>query len=231
VTFIAAEIKDPKRNIGRSLFLGTLLVTAIYVATNIMYIAVLSIKEIAFAENDRVAVSAARVIFGTAGTYVIAVMIMISTFGCNNGLILAGARVYYTMAKDRLFFRQAGKLNKHDVPSWALWAQCAWTSVLCLSGRYNELLNYVIFVVLIFYILTLLGIIRLRIKRPDLERPYKAIGYPLLIIVYCVLATTICVGLFVFQAKQTWPGAIIVLLGIPLYYVAVANRKNEVIEE
>jgi basic amino acid/polyamine antiporter, APA family len=227
VTFIAAEIKNPKKNIGRSLFLGTLTVTAIYVATNIMYIAVLPIQDIAFAQNDRVAVSAARAVFGDIGTYVIAVMIMISTFGCNNGLILAGARVYYTMAKDRLFFQQAGRLNRHEVPSWALWAQCAWTSVLCLSGKYNELLNYVIFVVLIFYILTLLGIIRLRIKRPDLERPYKAIAYPYLIIVYCLLAATICIALFVYQPKQTWPGAIIVLLGIPIYYIAVAGKKEK----
>jgi len=226
VTFIAGEIKRPEKNIGMSLFLGTLIVTVIYVACNLMYVAVLPLHEIAFAENDRVAVTASQVIFGDIGTKIIAVMIMISTFGCNNGLILSGARVYYTMAKDGLFFKKVGTLNKNSVPGIALWIQCLWACILCLSGKYNELLTYVVFVVLIFYILTLIGIFLLRKNKPDLERPYKAFGYPVLPIVYCVLALTICIALFMYQPKQTWPGFIIVLSGIPLYYLAVGNKSS-----
>ncbi len=226
VTFIAGEIKNPKKNIGLSLFLGTLIVTVIYVLCNLMYLSVLSNHEIAFAPEGRPAIAASEKIFGSYGTYIIAVMIMISTFGCNNGLILAGARVYYTMAKDGLFFKKTAELNKHAVPGFGLWIQCIWTSLLCLSGTYGQLLTYVVFVVLIFYVLTLIGIIILRKKQPQLERPYKAIGYPLLIILYCIIALIICIGLFVYQPKQTWPGLVIVLLGIPLYYIAVANRSN-----
>ncbi len=219
VTFIAGEIRNPKRNIGLSLFLGTLIVTIIYVSANLMYLATLSMEEIAYAPADRVAVVAAQAIFGEVGTLVIAVMIMISTFGCNNGLILAGARVYYTMARDGLFFRKAGALNRFEVPGWGLWAQCIWTSVLCLTGRYGDLLNYVIFVVLIFYSLTILGVFVLRRKRPDAARPYKAFGYPVLPIFYVLTALTICVGLLIYQPTFTWPGLIIVLLGIPVFFI------------
>ncbi len=226
VTFIAGEIKNPKKNIGLSLVLGTLIVTVIYVLCNLMYLSVLSNHEIAFAPEGRPAIAASEKIFGSYGAYIIAVMIMVSTFGCNNGLILAGARVYYTMAKDGLFFKKTAELNKHAVPGFGLWIQCIWTSLLCLSGTYSQLLTYVVFVVLIFYVLTLIGIIILRKKQPQLERPYKAIGYPLLIILYCIIALIICIGLFVYQPKQTWPGLVIVLLGIPLYYIAVANRSN-----
>jgi APA family basic amino acid/polyamine antiporter len=227
VTFIAGEIKNPKRNIGLSLFFGTLIVTIIYVSCNLMYLAVLSNHEIAFAPEGRPAIAASEKIFGSYGAYVIAIMIMISTFGCNNGLILAGARVYYTMAKDRLFFKKTARLNKRAVPEFGLWIQCVWTSLLCLTGTYGQLLTYVVFVVLIFYVLTLIGIIILRKKQPQIERPYKAAGYPVLIILYCIIAITICVGLFVYQPKQTWPGLLIVLLGIPLYYIAVANKKAD----
>lgn len=226
VTFIAGEIRNPQKNIGRSLIFGTLIVTIIYVSANLMYLSVLNLNEIAHAQDGRVALSASLKIFGTAGATVLAVMIMISTFGCNNGLILAGARVYYTMAKDDLFFKKAGTLNKHSVPEFALWIQCAWTCILCLSGKYYELLTYVVFVVLIFYILTLLGIIVLRNKRPDIPRPYKAIAYPYLIILYCIIATSICAALFIYQPKQTWPGAVIILLGIPLYYIALRTKKS-----
>ena len=156
VTFIAGEIKNPQRNIGLSLFLGTLIVTVIYVAANLMYISVLPLDEIAFApENDRVAVAASNEIFGNAGTNIIAVMIMVSTFGCNNGLILAGARVYYTMAKDGLFFRANWTLNKNAVPDYALWIQCFVACLLCLSGKYGDLLDMISFVVVIFYMLTI----------------------------------------------------------------------------
>jgi len=218
VTFIAGEIKRPQRNIGLSLFLGTLIVTIIYVATNLMYICVMPMQAIASAENDRVGVAASQLIFGGQGTIVIAVLLMISTFGCNNGLILSGARVYYTMAKDGLFFRQAGVLNKRAVPAKALWMQCLWASLLCLSGKYGELLDYVIFVVLIFYILTIIGIFRLRKNKPDVARPYKAFGYPVLPAMYIVLASCVCLLLLIYKPKYTWPGLGIVLMGIPLYY-------------
>ncbi len=228
VTFIAGEIKRPERNIGLSLFLGTLIVTIIYVSANLMYLSVMDMQEMATAPDGRVSLAASLKIFGGVGTIVIAVMIMVSTFGCNNGLILSGARVYYTMAKDGLFFKKTAVLNKHNVPGFALWIQCLWTCLLVLSGAYYELLTYVVFVVLIFYVLTLLGIFRLRKKRPDLPRPYKAWGYPLLPILYCIIALLICGALFIYQSSQTWPGAIIVLLGIPLYYLAVANKKSKV---
>lgn len=227
VTFIAGEIKRPERNIGLSLFLGTVVVTVIYVAANLMYLSVLSLDEIATAKDGRVSLAASLKIFGNAGTIVIAVMIMVSTFGCNNGLILSGARVYYTMARDGLFFKKTGLLNKNGVPGFALWIQCLWTCLLVMSGAYYELLTYVVFVVLIFYVLTLVGIFRLRKKRPDLPRPYKAWGYPILPILYCVIALSICGSLFLYKRSETWPGALIVLLGIPLYYLAVRARKGK----
>ncbi|WP_338840958.1 APC family permease [Flavobacterium ginsenosidimutans] len=226
VTFIAGEIKNPSKNIGRSLFLGTLIVTVIYIATNMMYLSVLSINEIANAENDRVGVVASQHIFGSSGTYIIAILLMISTFGCNNGLILSGARVYHTMAKDGLFFKKLAHLNKNGVPEKALWIQCIWASVLCLSGKYNELLDYVIFVVLIFYILTIAGIFRLRKTKPDLDRPYKAIGYPILPFIYIVAALTICIMLLIYKYNSSIPGLAIVLLGIPIYYYFV-NKGNK----
>ena len=226
VTFIAGEIKNPKRNIGLSLFLGTLIVTLIYILANLMYLSVLPLNEIANAPADRVAVAASNVIFGNIGTYVIAVMIMISTFGCNNGLILAGARVYYTMAQDGLFFKKAGSLNKHAVPAWALWAQCIVAGLLCLSGRYGDLLDMVSFIVVIFYILTIIGIFILRKKRPELERPYKAFGYPVLPAIYILMGTCFCVLLIIYKPNFTWPGLIITLLGVPLYYLALRNQKT-----
>lgn len=226
VTFIAGEIKNPKRNIGLSLFLGTLIVTVIYISANLMYLSVLPLNEIANAPADRVAVAASNVIFGNIGTYVIAVMIMISTFGCNNGLILAGARVYYTMAKDGLFFKKAGTLNENAVPAWALWAQCFVAGLLCLSGRYGDLLDMVSFIVVIFYILTIIGIFILRKKRPELERPYKAFGYPVLPAIYILMGTCFCVLLIIYKPNFTWPGLIITLLGVPLYYLALRNQKT-----
>lgn len=226
VTFIAGEVKNPKKNIGMSLFLGTLIVTIVYVCANLMYTAVLPMEGIAFAPQDRVAVAASNAIFGNAGTYVIAVMIMISTFGCNNGLVLAGARVYYTMAKDRLFFKQAGTLNKHAVPEWALWAQCIVAAILCLSGRYGDLLDMVSFVVVIFYVLTIAGIFILRKKRPDAERPYKAFGYPVLPAIYILMGLAFCILLIIYKPQFTWPGLIIAALGIPIYYMAIAMNKR-----
>jgi APA family basic amino acid/polyamine antiporter len=227
VTFIAGEIKNPKKNIGFSLFLGTLIVTIIYVSANLMYLSVLPLHDIAFAKADRVAVAASNVIFGDVGTYVIALMIMISTFGCNNGLILAGARVYYTMAQDGLFFKKAGTLNKNAVPEWALWAQCIVASLLCLSGKYGDLLDMVSFIVVIFYVLTIAGIFILRKKMPDAERPYKAFGYPVLPALYMLMGVAFCVMLIIYKPSFTWPGLIITLIGIPLCYLAVSNSKKE----
>jgi APA family basic amino acid/polyamine antiporter len=228
VTFIAGEIKNPQKNIGLSLFLGTLIVTVIYVCANLMYVAVLPLHEIAHADKDRIAVAASQVIFGRSGTYIIALLIMVSTFGCNNGLILAGARVYFTMAKDKLFFHQAGSLNKNAVPQWALWAQFVVASVLCLSGKYGDLLDMISFVVVIFYVLTILGIFILRKKRPDLPRPYKAFGYPFLPLLYIIMGSSFCILLIIYKPGYTWPGLIIALLGIPLYFIANSgNRKNK----
>ena len=224
VTFIAGEIKNPQRNIGLSLFLGTLIVSVLYMATNLMYLHVLPLDGIAFPSSDRLAVSAANQIFGEAGMWLIAALIMISTFGCNNGLILAGARVYYTMAKDKLFFRQAGELNWNAVPEWALWAQCVVASILCLSGEYGNLLDMISFVVVIFYTLTIAGIFILRRKRPDMPRPYRAFGYPFLPLLYIMMGISFCTLLIIYKPTFTWPGLIITLIGIPLYFIAVARR-------
>ena len=226
VTFIAGEIRNPRKNIGLSLLLGTLTVTLIYILTNLMYLSVLPLDVLAHAEKDRVAVAASNVIFGNGGTIVIAIMIMISTFGCNNGLILAGARVYYTMAKDGLFFKKAGTLNKNAVPQWALWAQCLVAAILCLSGKYGDLLDMISFIVVIFYVLTIIGIFILRKKRPDMDRPYKAIGYPILPAVYVLMGTAFCILLIIYKPQFTWPGLIITIIGIPLYYLAVANKPK-----
>jgi basic amino acid/polyamine antiporter, APA family len=226
VTFIAGEIKNPQRNIGLSLFLGTLIVTLIYVSANIMYTAVLPLNEIAFAAKARVAVAASTSIFGSVGTDIIALMIMVSTFGCNNGLILAGARVYYTMAKDGLFFKQAGTLNKFSVPQRALWMQCILACFWCLSGTYGQLLDMISFGVVIFYMLTIIGIFILRKKRPDLPRPYKAFGYPFLPIIYLLMGATFCTLLIIYKPGYTWPGVIITLSGIPIYYYALSQKEK-----
>ncbi len=227
VTFIAGEMKNPKRNIGLSLFFGTLIVTGIYIAANLMYLNVMPLQELAFPTDDRVAVAAANKIFPAFGTTLIALLIMVSTFGCNNGLILAGARVYYTMAQDGLFFKKAGTLNKNNVPQWALWAQCLVASILCLSGKYGDLLDMISFVVVIFYVLTIAGIFILRKKMPDAERPYKAFGYPVLPFLYILMGLAFCTMLVIFKPQYTWPGLIIVLIGIPIYYIAVGKKKND----
>ena len=218
VTFIAGEIKNPQRNVGLSLFFGTLVVSVIYILVNVMYLYVIPFQEIATAKNDRVAVVASQYIFGDIGTYIIAIMIMISTFACNNGLIMAGARVYYTMAKDGLFFKKAAFLNNAGVPSWALWAQCIWASALCLTGKYGDLLDFVIIIALIFYILTIYGIFRLRKLKPDLERPYKAFAYPILPAIYIVIASAVSLSLLFTQTKTCGWGVLIMLIGIPIYY-------------
>ncbi|WP_421940163.1 APC family permease [Pedobacter sp.] len=219
VTFIAGEIKNPARNIGLSLALGTIIVTVLYILTNVMYTGVLSLHDMAYADKDRVAVSAANHIFGTVGTITIAVMIMVSTFGCNNGLIMAGARVYYSMGKDGLFFKKVAELNKNAVPGFGLWIQCIFACLWCLSGRYGDLLDMISFVVVGFYMLTIFGIFILRKKRPDAARPYKAFGYPVLPVIYILMGLAFCILLIIFKPKFTWPGLIITLAGIPVYYL------------
>ncbi|MHB8337088.1 MAG: APC family permease [Ignavibacteriaceae bacterium] len=239
ITFTAAEVKNPRRNIPLSLFLGTAIVTLLYIGANVAYILVLPLKGtpeganvvgrgIQFALSDRVATAASSMIFGAPAVVIMAVLIMISTFGCNNGLILAGARVYYAMAKDNLFFKKTGMINKNSVPGVALVVQAIWASLLCLSGTYGDLLDYVISAVLIFYILTIAGIFLLRKKRPDAERPYKAWGYPVVPALYILAASAISIDLLIFKPMYSWPGMIIVLLGIPVYFIwkRFAEKEN-----
>ena len=225
VTFIAGEIKNPKRNVGLSLFFGTFIVTIIYVLTNLMYLAVIPLDEIATAKSDRVAVVASQYTFGDMGTIIIALMIMISTFACNNGLIMAGARVYYTMAKDGLFLKKAAELNDASVPAWALWVQCIWACVLCISGKFGDLLTYATFASLLFYILTILGVFILRKKEPNADRPYKAFGYPFVPAIYIIVTSAICFTLLIYDTFNTGLGLCIVALGIPVYYF-VMNKKE-----
>jgi basic amino acid/polyamine antiporter, APA family len=228
VTFIAGEIKNPQRNIALSLFLGTLMVTVIYLLANLMYVYVMPMADIAASPKDRVGLSAASQIFGSSGgTLFIAILIMVSTFGCNNGLILSGARVYYTMAKDRLFFPQAGDLNQSGVPAWGLWVQCLWACGLCLTGRYGDLLDMITVVVLVFYMLTIFGLYRLRKTRPDADRPYKAVGYPVLPAIYIFLAGFICVCLLIYKPMYTWPGLAIVALGVPIYFLIGKGQGDD----
>lgn len=232
VTFAAAEVHSPQRNLPRALIYGTGLVCVIYLLANISYLSALPLRGvkdgatvmergIQYATQDRVASAVAETIFGAAGASIMAAAILISTFGCNNGLILSGARVYYAMARDKLFFRKAGTLNRNNVPSAALIAQSIWTSLLCLTGTYGQLLNYVIFAALIFYALTTIGLFRLRKLRPDAERPYKVVGYPVLPALYIILALAIAVILLIAdqtRAQSLW-GLVIVLLGVPVFFI------------
>lgn len=232
VTFAAAEVHNPKRNLPLALALGTGLVTVLYLLANIAYLNVLPLhgaqdgatvlaRGIAFATEDRVGTAAAEVIFGARGQALMAIAILVSTFGCNNGLILSGARVYYAMARDGLFFRKAGVLSARRVPSAGLTIQAVWASLLCLTGTYGQLLNYVIFASLVFYVFTTIGLFILRVKRPDAERPYRAIGYPFLPGLYVVLAASVAVILLI--APQTRAQALsglgIVLVGVPVFFL------------
>jgi len=220
VTFTAGEVRNPRRNLPLSLALGVGIVSALYIACNVVYLNVLPLEAIQHAAEDRVATAAAAVIMGPAAVQVMAAAIMVSTFGCANGIILAGARVYYAMARDGLFFRRAGVLDPvHHTPVFALGIQCAWAVLLTLSGSYNDLLDYVIFAVLLFYILTIAGLFVLRRTRPNLERPYRAFGYPVLPALYIGVAGLIEILLLLYKPNYTWPGLIIVLLGLPVYFV------------
>ncbi|SIQ10459.1 amino acid/polyamine/organocation transporter, APC superfamily [Chryseobacterium indoltheticum] len=227
VTFVSGEIENPKKNVVKAMILGTSAVMLLYIAVNFVYINALDRDSIAFAANDRVAVAASQNIFGSAGTVIIAVLVMVSTFGCNNGLILAGARVFQTMAKDGLFFKSAVNNNKNQVPGNALWMQGVWASILCLSGQYGNLLDMISFVIVLFYMITVFGVIYLRIKQPNLERPYKTWLYPVTPIVYLLIGTAFCVLLLIYKQQYTWPGFLIVLLGLPVYYLINRNKKAE----
>ena len=227
VTFTAGEMKNPRRNLPLSLALGVGLVSIIYIACNYVYLLVLSFEGILTAPEDRVGTAAAKAIFGDPAVQMMAGAIMVSTFGCVNGITLAGARVIYAMALDNLFFRAAAKLDPETkAPSTALWIQCLWASALTLSGSYSQLLDYVIFAVLLFYILTIVGVFVLRRTRPAMERPYKAFGYPLLPAAYIVLAGTIEALLLIHKPDYTWPGLIIVLVGIPVYFAWTKSQKE-----
>lgn len=230
ITFAAGEVKNAKRNIPLSLALGVIIVTIMYLLANLAYLNALPLRGIEngegvfergmqFATNDRLGSATIFVLFGSMASVLMATFVVISTFGCNNGLILSGARVYYAMANDNLFFSKAGKLNRYGVPGTALIVQAAWASLLCLSGTYSNLLDYVVFAVLIFYVLTIAGIFRLRKLRPEAERPYKAFGYPFVPLVYMALAVLIMIILLIYRPVYTWPGLIIVLSGIPVYYL------------
>src|SRR3954468_20364480 len=234
ITFTAGEVKNPRRNIPLSLAFGTFLVIGLYLLANVAYLAALPFSAIQNAPSDRVASETANVIFPGAGATIMAIAIMVSTFGCNNGLILSGARAYYAMARDGLFFRPVGELNKFHVPAWGLVIQGIWAGVLVLprtvkrdaagavtgyGNLYGNLLDYVISAALIFYILTILGIIVLRYKRPNPERPYKAFGYPVVPVLYIIGAAVILGVLFIYQTATTWPGLIIVITGIPVYFI------------
>jgi basic amino acid/polyamine antiporter, APA family len=220
VTFTAGEVRNPRRNLPLSLALGVAIVSALYIACNFVYLNVLPLDAIQHAPEDRVATAAVARMLGPSAVQVMAAAIMISTFGCTNGLILAGARVYYAMALDRLFFRQAGELDaRFHAPVFALVIQCIWACLLTLSGSYGDLLDYVIFAVLLFYMLTIAGIFVLRRKRPDLERPYRAFGYPVLPAMYIVVAGVIEILLLIYKPTYTFPGLGIVLLGVPVYFL------------
>ena len=240
ITFTASEVKDPRRNVPLSLAAGTGLVITLYVLANVAYLCLLPLDKIQHAPDDRVATAAIEVVFSGAGAAIMAVAIMVSTFGCNNGLILAGARVYYAMARDGLFFKAVGKLNARSVPATGLVLQCVWTCLLVLprtrshdavtglehyGNLYSTLLDYVVFAVLIFYVLTIAGLFVLRRKKPAAERPYRAFGYPVVPALYIVAASAISLVLLCYQTKTSWPGLAIVLLGVPVYFLWKARAR------
>ena len=234
ITLVAGEVRNPGRNLPLALALGCTAVIVLYLLANLAYLSVLPLDAIQHAPSDRVATAMVERVFPGYGPLLMAVTIMISTFGCINSLVLAGPRAYYAMARDGMFFRRAGELNQARVPGWSLAAQCIWTAVLILPRTYNpatrqygnlysNLLDWVISAALIFYILTTVGVFRLRRKRPDLERPYKVAGYPFVPAGYIALAAVVLCMLFAYRGPTTWPGLVIVLLGVPVY--AILKRR------
>ncbi|WP_430406617.1 APC family permease [Fluviicola sp.] len=246
VTFIAGDIRNPEKNLPRSLFLGTFIVTILYILANVAYLGLLPLhgtpfqgdfvytKEavqstgIQFASSDRVGTSAAYMLFGNVANLLMAILIMISTFGCNNGLIMAGSRLFYAMSKDGLFFKKASKLNSVGVPAWAMWIQSIWAIALCFSGSYGILIKFATFGSMVFYIVTILGLFKLRRTMPDAHRPYKAFGYPVIPFLYLVFAVVICVSLTLFTFWDTFGSILLILAGIPIYYLAF-KPKNKVV--
>ncbi len=224
ITFTAGEVRNPQKNLPMSLLLGTGTVILLYLLANVSYLSVLSIGQIQTAENDRVATLMMETILGNNGKYFIAAMIMVSTFGCLNGCIFTAARVYYAMAKDGMFLKSAAKLNKNNVPANAITMQCIWSCLLCFSGTYNDLLQYIMFAVMLFYILTISGLFVLRVKRPDMERPYKAFGYPYVPAIYIILATLVALNMLIFQREASLYGLMIILIGLPIYFF-VSRKK------
>ncbi|HYG52395.1 MAG TPA: amino acid permease, partial [Flavobacteriales bacterium] len=243
VTFIAGEIRNPEKNLPRSLFLGTFIVTIFYVLANVAYLALLPLKGVPvaesvaytkhgiinagmqFAQSDRVGASAAYMIFGDPAKYIMAALIMVSTFGCNNGIIMAGSRLFYSMAKEKLFFSRAAKLNEHAVPARAMWLQSGWACVLAMSGSYKLLIKFATFGSMVFYIVTIAGLFVLRKRLPHHPRPYKAFGYPFVPILYLIFATLICVSLTVFTPQDTGFSIVLILLGIPVYYLFLKDKN------
>ncbi len=230
VTYISGEVINPKKNVPLSLIFGTIIVSVLYMIINFVYIKILPLsgspdgadvlsRGIQYATDDRVATSAMSVVFGEYAAIIMALFIMISTFGCNHGLILAGPRVYYAMARDGLFFKKVGEINKFGVPGFAIVIQGIWSILLCLSGTYSNLLDYVIFAVLIFFTLTIVAIFILRVKRPDIPRPYKAFGYPVIPAIYIITTVTIMIILLIYKPNYTFPGLVLVILGIPVFYI------------
>ncbi len=237
ITFTAQEVKRPERNLPLSMIFGTLTVMILFVLANMAYLQVLPLRGsihgatvfergIQYAADDRLGTAAMSVVFGDYAAVIMAVFIIISTFGCNNGLILSGARVYYAMANDGLFFKGAGKLNRKSVPAVALTAQCIWASLLCLSGKYSDLLDFVIFAVLLFFVLTISGVFILRKKWKDVERPYKTPGYPFTPAIYILVALFIMIILLIYKPDYTWPGLIIVAIGVPVYFICRKSFKQ-----
>lgn len=244
VTFIAGDIRNPERNLPKSLFLGTFIVTILYVLANVAYLGLLPLKGqpidgdfvyttenvknagIQFASSGRVGTAAAYMLFGDLANWIMAALIMISTFGCNNGLIMAGSRLFYAMANDGLFFKKAGTLNQFGVPGWALWTQAIWAMILCCSGSYGILIKFATFGSMIFYIVTIAAIFKLRKTMPDAHRPYKAFGYPVIPALYIVLALLICISLSVFTFWDTFGSIVLIGLGVVVYYAFYANKSD-----
>jgi APA family basic amino acid/polyamine antiporter len=230
VTFIAGEIRQPQRNIALGLLIGVTIVTVLYILANVAYLMLLPAmgsptgqtvmeRGIAYAQNDRVGTAAMHGVFGELSSYLMALLIMISTFGCNNGLILSGSRLFQSMANEGLFFKQAAYINKNNVPSKALWVQGFWASVLCLSGSYGSLLDYCTFASLLFYMVTIGALFYLRKKEPDTPRPYKALGYPVIPALYILITGAICIDLLIFKPLNTVSGLVIMALGLPVYFI------------
>src|SRR5437762_6423250 len=236
MSFTAGEVKNPLRNIPLFLAAGTGLVSTLCLLANVAYLCMLPLEKIQLPPDDRVATAAIETVFSGAGAVIMAVAIMVSTFGCNNGLILAGARVYYAMARDGLFFKATGKLNQYSVPAFGLVLQCIWTCLLVLprtrlhemdaasglekyGNLYGNLLDYVVFAVLLFYVLTIAGLFVLRRTRPEADRPYRAFGYPIIPGLYLITASIISLVLLLYKTQTTWPGLVIVLLGVPVYFL------------